>query len=79
MGLEQILAEKIAWLARKAIARDAPRLVWVAQTSPYSQLDRAHVRRLAMLTVWVDNAIASLHDCGPQLVAAARTQPARGR
>lgn len=55
MRLEEILAEKIARLSRKATARDASDLVWVAQTSPYSQFDRRHVRSLAMLKVWVDN------------------------
>ncbi|CAN5422580.1 nucleotidyl transferase AbiEii/AbiGii toxin family protein [soil metagenome] len=55
MRLEEMLAEKIARLARKATARDASDLVWVAQTSPYSQFDRARTRRLAMLKVWVDN------------------------
>ena len=55
MRLEEILAEKIARLARKATARDASDLVWVAQTSPHSQFDRGRVRRLSMLKVWVDN------------------------
>lgn len=55
MRLEEILAEKIARLARKATARDASDLVWVAQTSPFSQYDRTLVRPLAMLKVWVDN------------------------
>lgn len=55
MRIEEILAEKIARLTRKATARDASDLVWVAQTSPYSQFDRPRVRRLAMLKVWVDN------------------------
>jgi predicted nucleotidyltransferase component of viral defense system len=55
MRLEEILAEKIARLSRKATARDASDLVWAARTSPYSQFDRATVRRLAILKVWVDN------------------------
>jgi hypothetical protein len=55
MRLEEILAEKIARLSRKATARDASDLVWVARTSPHSQFDRERVRRVAMLKVWVDN------------------------
>ncbi len=55
MRLEEILAEKIARLSRKATARDASDLVWIGQTSPHSRFDRARVRRLAMLKVWVDN------------------------
>jgi hypothetical protein len=55
MRLEEILAEKIARLSRKATARDASDLMWVAQTSPHSLFDRGQVRRLAMLKVWVDN------------------------
>lgn len=55
MHLEEVLAEKIARLARKATARDAFNLVWAAQTSPYSQFDRARMRHLAMLKIWVDN------------------------
>jgi uncharacterized protein len=55
MRLEEILAEKIARLSRKATARDASDLVWVAQTSPHSQFDRERVRRLATLKVWVDS------------------------
>jgi predicted nucleotidyltransferase component of viral defense system len=55
MRLEEILAEKIARLSRKATARDASDLVWAATTSPYSQFEPALVRRLAMLKIWVDN------------------------
>ena len=55
LRLEEILAEKIARLSRKAAARDVSDLVWIAQTSPHSRFDRARVRRLAMLKVWVDN------------------------
>jgi predicted nucleotidyltransferase component of viral defense system len=54
MRFEEILAEKIARLARIATARDASDLVWAAKTSPHSQYDRALVRRLSVLKVWVD-------------------------
>jgi hypothetical protein len=55
MSLEEILAEKVARLTRQSTARDAYDLVWAARTSPWSQFDRALVRRLAMLKVWADN------------------------
>lgn len=55
MRLEEILAEKVARLTRQSTARDAYDLVWIARTSPWSQFDRALVRRLAVLKVWVDN------------------------
>lgn len=55
MRLEEILAEKIARLSRKATARDASDLVWAVKTSPHSRFTRASVRRLAILKVWVDN------------------------
>jgi predicted nucleotidyltransferase component of viral defense system len=54
MRLEEILAEKVARLTRQSTARDAYDLLWVARTSPWSQFDRALVRRLAMLKVWAD-------------------------
>ena len=52
---EEVLAEKIARLARTSTARDAADLVWAATTSPHSQMDRELVRRMAVLKVWVDN------------------------
>lgn len=55
MALEEILAEKIARLTRQSTARDASDLVWMASTSPHSGFDRALVRRLAVLKVWVDS------------------------
>jgi uncharacterized protein len=55
MAIEEILAEKIARLARLATARDASDLVWAMTTSPFSAFSRERVRRLAMLKVWVDN------------------------
>lgn len=55
MRLEEIIAEKIARLTRMSTARDAFDLVWLATTSPYSAFDRALVRRLVVLKIWVDN------------------------
>ncbi|HSW30502.1 MAG TPA: nucleotidyl transferase AbiEii/AbiGii toxin family protein [Longimicrobiales bacterium] len=60
MRLEEILAEKVARLARSSTARDASDLVWAATTSPHSRFARDTVRRLAVLKVWVDN-----HGLGP--------------
>lgn len=55
MSLEEILAEKIARLARTSTARDAYDLRWAATTHPHSGFDRDQVRHLAVLKVWVDN------------------------
>lgn len=55
MRLEEILAEKVARLARRGTARDAADLVWAATTTPHSQFVRDLVRRLAILKVWVDH------------------------
>lgn len=55
MSLEEILAEKIARLARTSTARDAYDLCWAATTHPHSGFDRDQVRHLAVLKVWVDN------------------------
>ncbi|MDZ4259237.1 MAG: nucleotidyl transferase AbiEii/AbiGii toxin family protein [Gemmatimonadales bacterium] len=54
MRLEEVIAEKIARLTRQSTARDAYDLVWLATTSPWSQFDRALVRYLVALKVWVD-------------------------
>jgi len=54
MRLEENLAEKVARLNRMAAARDASDLVWVATTPPHSGSDRALIRKLATLKVWVD-------------------------
>lgn len=54
MRLEENLAEKVARLNRLAAARDASDLLWVATTPPHSAADRALIRRLAVLKVWVD-------------------------
>lgn len=55
MRLEEVLAEKVARLARSSTARDASDLVWVKSTSPHSRFSVELVRRLAILKVWVDN------------------------
>jgi uncharacterized protein len=55
MHLEEIMAEKVARLARKATARDASDLIWIAGHSPHSLFNRNRVRRLAVLKTWVDN------------------------
>jgi len=55
MRLEEILAEKIARLARSSTARDAYDLVWARSTSPHSQFSTELARRLAIMKVWVDN------------------------
>jgi uncharacterized protein len=70
MRLEEMMAEKIARLTRRSTARDAWDLTWIARTTPHSQFDRALVRRLAMLKVWVDNCGAApgyspAIDCRP--------------
>lgn len=70
MRLEEILAEKIARLARSATARDASDLVWVATTSPHSQFLTPIVRRVAILKTWVDN-----HGLGPAWSPALSARP----
>lgn len=70
MQIEEAMAEKIARLTRVATARDASDLVWVATTSPYSQIDRDLIRTLSMLKVWVDN-----HGLGPAWSPALNPQP----
>lgn len=55
MRVEEILAEKVARLARSSTARDASDLVWARSTSPHSRFSVELVRRLAVLKVWVDN------------------------
>ncbi len=51
--LEEMVAEKIARLARRTYARDVYDLVWIAR-QPGLALDRALVRRLSVLKCWVD-------------------------
>ena len=53
MRLEENIAEKIARLNRRTLARDAYDLVWISST-PGQNLDRALIRRLAVLKSWVD-------------------------
>jgi predicted nucleotidyltransferase component of viral defense system len=54
VALAENVAEKIARLNRRTPARDVYDLRWVATTSPHSSFDRALVRRLAILKIWVD-------------------------
>lgn len=68
--LEEILAEKIARLARRATARDASDLVWAATTSPHSRFSGPTVRKLAVLKIWVDN-----HGLGPDWTPAVAPTP----
>lgn len=70
MKIEEVMAEKIARLTRVATARDASDLVWIATTSPYSQVDRNLIRMLSVLKVWVDN-----HGLGPAWAPALNPQP----
>lgn len=53
VDLAENVAEKIARLNRRSPARDAYDLVWVARTAGLG-LDRALIRRLAVLKAWVD-------------------------
>lgn len=55
VSVEEMAAEKLSRLSRRATARDAFDLRWLAQTPPWSaQLDRAALRRLTVLKAWVD-------------------------
>lgn len=59
--LAENVAEKIARLNRRCLARDAYDLVWLA-TTPGLNVDRDLVRRLAVLKAWVDlNGLHSEH------------------
>ena len=61
VALAENVAEKIARLNRRSPARDAYDLVWVAGT-PGADLDRALIRRLAVLKAWVDlHGLATSH------------------
>ncbi len=54
MALEENMAEKIARLSGRTLARDVYDLTWIARTSPHSNFSRPRVRRLAILKNWVD-------------------------
>lgn len=59
--LEENIAEKIARLNRRTLARDAFDLAWIAQ-QPGITLNQALIRRLAVLKCWVDkNGLTSAH------------------
>lgn len=53
VAIEENVAEKIARLNRRTLARDAFDLVWVA-APPGITLDQRRTRRLAVLKCWVD-------------------------
>lgn len=54
INLWENMAEKIARLNRRLLARDIYDLVWIAKTSPYSAFNKDSVRNLAVLKIWVD-------------------------
>lgn len=54
VDLAENIAEKIARLNRRSLARDAYDLVWIARTAGLPELDRSLVRRLVALKCWVD-------------------------
>lgn len=66
VSLAENVAEKIARLNRRSPARDAYDLVWVAG-APGLDLDRALIRRLAVLKTWID--IHGLHTKHAQWAA----------
>lgn len=53
ISLAENVAEKIARLNRRTLARDVYDLVWVARTAGFA-LDRSLIRRLAVLKTWAD-------------------------
>lgn len=70
--LAENIAEKIARLNRRCLARDAYDLVWLAST-PGLDVDRDLVRRLAVLKAWVDlNGLRSEHATWASPLPAAR-------
>lgn len=70
--LEENVAEKIARLNRRTLARDAYDLVWVA-LEPGVGLDRALTRRLAVLKNWVDQYGLTCHSHTWSAIADARS------
>lgn len=54
MALEENLAEKVARLNRRRLARDLYDLWWIGTNPPFSGFDEALVARLAALKCWVD-------------------------
>ena len=54
INLWENMAEKIARLNRRLLARDIYDLVWIAKTSPYSAFNKDSVRNIAVLKIWSD-------------------------
>lgn len=54
INLWENMAEKIARLNRRLLARDIYDLVWIAKTSPYSAFNKDSVRNISVLKVWTD-------------------------
>jgi hypothetical protein len=54
MALEENLAEKVARLNRRRLARDLYDLWWIGTHPPFSSFDEPLVARLAALKCWVD-------------------------
>jgi predicted nucleotidyltransferase component of viral defense system len=54
MSLEENLAEKVARLNRRVVARDLYDLWWIGRNSPHSNFDEQLVTHLAALKCWVD-------------------------
>ena len=54
VDMAEIVAEKVARLNRRTLARDAYDLVWISKTPGLPELDRPLVRRLSILKCWVD-------------------------
>jgi predicted nucleotidyltransferase component of viral defense system len=54
INLWENMAEKIARLNRRLLARDIYDLVWIAKTSPYSSFNKDVIRNIAVLKIWTD-------------------------
>lgn len=54
INLLENMAEKVARLNRRLLARDIYDLVWIAKTSPYAFFNKDVLRKLSVLKVWVD-------------------------
>lgn len=73
VDLAENVAEKIARLNRRSLARDAYDLVWLA-TRPGFNVDRDLVRRLVTLKAWVDlNGLRTEHASWAAPLPAARS------
>lgn len=54
INLWENMAEKIARLNRRLLARDIYDLVWIAKTSPHSAFSRDIVRNISVFKIWTD-------------------------